>query len=236
MRALLGKLTYANVISTLALVLALGMGSAYAAGQLSPRSVGERQLRPGAVTADKIRKNAVTAPKIKAEAVKQGKLAGGAIVSSKLAGGAVTAEKIAAGAVTPDKIPDDSLSGGKIDEGSLGQVPAANAANFATFAGTSNPEAFAKVNGEGTVFPGDSKGIGTADVKHGSSFDGIYCIKVPGFSPRGAQATPEYNEHNDVSVYVRLGGTANCTAPQVEVQTYNNGNHSKEPFYVVFYR
>src|SRR4051812_10361565 len=158
-------LTYANVTATLALFIALGMGSAYAANRLAPKSVGERQLRPGAVTADKIRKNAVTAPKIKAQAVKQGKIANGAIVAAKIAAGAVDSSKIPAGAITPEKIPDDSLTGTKIEEATLSQVPSANTASFATNAGTANPEAFAKVDGEGTVFLAYSKGIGTADVK-----------------------------------------------------------------------
>jgi hypothetical protein len=235
MRAPRRHLTYANITSTLALFAALGMGSAYAAGQLAPKSVGEPQLRPGAVTADKIRKSAVTAPKLKAQAVKQGKVASGAIVTEKIAAGAVNGSKIAAGAVSPEKIPNDSIGGEKINEASLSQVPSASTANFATLAATANPEAFAKVNGEGTVFPGESKGIGTADVKQGTTFVGIYCIKVP-FIPRGAQATPEYVGHNQVSIYVRLAGSTDCTAPQVEVQTYNAGSHSKEPFFIAFYR
>jgi hypothetical protein len=235
MKRLRSKLTYANLVSTLALVLALGLGSAYAANQLAPRSVGARQLRPGAVTADKIRKNAVTAPKIEALAVKQGKIASGAIVTEKIAAGAVTGAKIASGAVTPDKVPDNSLTGEKINEGSLSQVPAANTANFATTAETSNPEAFAKVDAEGTVFPANSKGIGTADVKQGK-LPGIYCINVPGFTPSGAQATPEYSANNVVSLFVKFGGTESCPAPQVEVRSYNAGSLQKGPFFVVFYR
>jgi hypothetical protein len=229
------RLSYANVVSTLALVAALGTGGAYAAGQLAPKSVGERQLRPGAVTADKIRKNAVTAPKLKAQAIKQGKIAGGAVVAAKIADGAVTDAKIAAAAVTPEKIPAGSITGSKIDEGSLGQVPSANAANVATVAGTANPEAFAKVDAEGTVFPASSKGIGTADVLQGK-FAGIYCIEVPGFTPRGAQVTPEYTANNTVSVYLKFGGTESCPAPQIEVRNYNAGSLQKGPFYVVFYR
>lgn len=235
MKALRKRLTYANVTSTLALFIALGMGSAYAANQLAPKSVGAKQLRPGAVTADKIRKNAVTAPKLESLAVKQGKIASGAIVAAKIAGGAVGAEKIANGSIVPEKIPDDSISGQKVNEATLSQVPSANTANFATTAATANPEAFAKVNAEGTVFPADSKGIGTADVKQGKAFPGIYCIAVP-FTPKGAQATAEYAAHNNVSIYVRLGGTENCPAPQAEVQTYNAGSPQKEPFFVVFYR
>jgi hypothetical protein len=235
MKKIRARLTYANVTATLALFICVGMGSAYAGTQLAPKSVGAKQLRAGAVTASKIRKNAVTAPKIEAQAVKQGKIAAGAIVSSKLAGSAVDSSKIASGAITPEKIPDNSLTGQKVDESSLGQVPSASSANFATTAETANPEAFAKVDAEGTVFPANSKGIGTADVKQGLE-PGIYCINVPGFVPRGAQVTPEYAGHNSVSVYVRFGGTTSCTAPKVEVQTYNNGFRQKEPFHILFYR
>lgn len=46
-------LTYANVASTLALVLALG-GVGYAATSLPPGSVGTKQLRTGAVTSPKV--------------------------------------------------------------------------------------------------------------------------------------------------------------------------------------
>lgn len=239
MRALtkrLGRhLTYANLTSTLALLIALGMGTAYAANQLAPKSVGAKQLRPGAVTADKIRKKAVTAPKIESLAVKQGKIANGAVVATKIAADAVSAEKIAAGAVTPAKIPDDSLTGQKINESSLSQVPSANTANTADTAQTANPEAFAKVDAEGTVFPAFSKGIDTADVKQGI-FPGIYCINVRGFTPRGAQATPEFVGNGQVSVLVKFEGTASCPFPQVEVQTYNDGTRLKEPFFIVFYR
>lgn len=234
MRGLRRHLTYANITATLALFIALGMGSAYAASQLAPKSVGEPQLRPGAVTADKIRKNAVTAPKIKAAAVKQGKIANGAVVAAKIAAGAVDSSKIPAGAITPDKIPDDSLTGTKIDEATLGQVPSAASAGFATSAGTANPEAFARVDEEGTVYLSFSKGIGTPDVKKGKE-PGIYCVNVPGFVPRGAQVTPEFANHSDISVFVKLGGTTSCPYPQVEVQTYVGNVHTKEPFFVVVY-
>ena len=49
------KLTYANVIATLALFLALGGGAAYAASQVAKNSVGTRQLRKNAVTAEKVK-------------------------------------------------------------------------------------------------------------------------------------------------------------------------------------
>ena len=51
--------TYANVASTLALVIALG-GTGYAAAALAPHSVGTRQLKDGAVTSKKVRNFSLT--------------------------------------------------------------------------------------------------------------------------------------------------------------------------------
>ena len=46
------RLTYANVVATLALVLALGGGTVYAAIQLGKNDVRSRNIAPGAVEAD----------------------------------------------------------------------------------------------------------------------------------------------------------------------------------------
>jgi hypothetical protein len=54
MKRVRGGLTYANVISTVCLVLVLGGGTAIAAGGLARNSVGTRQLKNGAVTKAKI--------------------------------------------------------------------------------------------------------------------------------------------------------------------------------------
>ncbi len=57
MKRLSDKLTYANVISTLCLVLLVGGGTAYAAsGMLPKNSVGTKQLVKGAVTPAKLSK------------------------------------------------------------------------------------------------------------------------------------------------------------------------------------
>jgi hypothetical protein len=57
------RLTYANVMSSIAVFLILGGATAFAA--LGKNSVGSKQLKKNAVTAAKIKKNAVTAAKIK---------------------------------------------------------------------------------------------------------------------------------------------------------------------------
>jgi hypothetical protein len=63
------RLTYANVVGTLALFLCLTGATAFAASQLGKNSVGSKQLKKNAVTAAKIKKNAVTTTKIKKDAV-----------------------------------------------------------------------------------------------------------------------------------------------------------------------
>jgi hypothetical protein len=72
------RLTYANVMSSIAVFLVLG-GAAFAASQLSRNSVGTRQLKAGAVTTAKLHSNAVTKAKIKANAVDGSKIADGSV-------------------------------------------------------------------------------------------------------------------------------------------------------------
>jgi|GEM_PF-738474 len=243
MREIRSRISYANVVSAMAIVIALGAGTAWAANQLPPNSVGTEQLKTGAVTPDKLRKNAVTETKIKNGAVGSSKIASAAVTSAKIADGAVTGAKIPGGAVTPEKIPDDSLTGQKVNEATLSRVPSAAKANTATFADTANPEAFALVTKEGAVVAASSKGIGAADVSTAGT--GIYCIGVSGFSPRGAQASPEktikpelpeQTLDKDVSVYVKLGTPTSCPSSQVEVRTANEGALKDEPFYFTAYR
>src|SRR5689334_14932809 len=60
------RLTYSNVVATLALIIAVGGASAFAATQLAKNSVGSKQLKKNAVTTVKLKNGAVTAAKLKA--------------------------------------------------------------------------------------------------------------------------------------------------------------------------
>lgn len=102
-------LTYANVMATVAVFLALG-GGAYAATKLPKNSVGTKQLKDGAVTEPKIRDGAVTGPKI----------ANGAITSSKITNGAVMNPTIADNAVGSGKVADHSLLARDLAPGAAG--------------------------------------------------------------------------------------------------------------------
>jgi len=227
------KLSYANVTATLALIIALGTGGAYAASKLPDRSVGEFQLRPGAVTAEKIRKNAVTAPKIKAEAIKQGKIANGSITAAKMTGASVSNSSLQEGSVTNSKLAPEAVTGDKVNEATLSQVPSAAKAEFATNAESASPPAFAAISSEATIDSSYSKAI--QSVRDGT-LAGVYCITAAGFIPRGAQVTPRFSGEGDVTAYVRIGGTADCPAPQVEVQSFDGGVRTREPFYLALYR
>ena len=226
------KLSYANVTSTLALVVALTGATAYAATKLPDRSVGEFQLRPGAVTAEKLRKAAVTAPKIKEGAIKQGKIAGGAVTAAKLTQGSVASSSLQEGSITNAKLGPEAVTGDKVNESTLSQVPSASKADFATAAESANPPAFARISSEATIDSSLSKGV---SVKEGS-LGGIYCVSASGFNPRGAQVTPHFSGEGDVTAYVKIGGTTDCPAPAVEVQTFEAGVRTKEPFYIDLYR
>ena len=86
LRAVLRRLTYANVIATLALFLALGGGAVWAANKAGSK-IGTGKLKPNAVTAGKIKANAVTTSKIRENAVTNVKLREGAVNFGKLAAG-----------------------------------------------------------------------------------------------------------------------------------------------------
>jgi hypothetical protein len=82
MQKLRSKLTYANVIATLALFMAMSGGVVWAA-----KKIGANQLKANSVGTAKLKKNAVTAKKIKKNAVTKEKIATGAVDFSKLATG-----------------------------------------------------------------------------------------------------------------------------------------------------
>jgi hypothetical protein len=69
---------YANVVSTLALFIALG-GASYAAIKLPKDSVGNRHLKNGAIATDNIKDGAITRDKIRNGAVGTGKIRDGSL-------------------------------------------------------------------------------------------------------------------------------------------------------------
>jgi hypothetical protein len=70
---LLSRLTYSNLLATLAVFISLG-GTSYAVLDLPRNSVGSRQIRPLAVGASDIRSNAVRSRQVKARSLRMSDL------------------------------------------------------------------------------------------------------------------------------------------------------------------
>ena len=83
MKQIRKRLTYANVMSSLAVFLVLGGATAFAAG-LAKNSVGSKQIKKNAVTAAKIKKNAVSGAKIKNGAVDGAKVKDGSLTGADI--------------------------------------------------------------------------------------------------------------------------------------------------------
>jgi hypothetical protein len=73
------RLSYSNVIASLALFVALG-GASYAAVALPANSVGTKQLKKSAVAASKIKRNAVSSAKVKDGSLQRGDFASGTLL------------------------------------------------------------------------------------------------------------------------------------------------------------
>jgi hypothetical protein len=108
--AVLGKLTYANVAATLALVLALS-GTAYAAS-LGKDTVGSKQIKNNSVSTKDVKDKSLT--------------------GDDVADGSVTGADVADGSLSGGDLAGNSITGAQVNEGTLGAVP--NAAALGGFA------------------------------------------------------------------------------------------------------
>jgi hypothetical protein len=119
LRRLSPRLTYANVLATCALFVALGGTGIAAVTQLANGSVKTPKLANGAVTAPKLANGAVTAPKLANGSVGRGKLAEGAVTVEKIASGAVGVAEIGPGAVGTEELEAGAVGAPQVAVGSL---------------------------------------------------------------------------------------------------------------------
>src|SRR5215204_664015 len=78
-RRITRHLSYANVMATIGVFVALG-GASYAAVALPASSVGTKQLKKSAVAAAKIKRNAISSAKVKDGSLQRGDFASGALL------------------------------------------------------------------------------------------------------------------------------------------------------------
>jgi hypothetical protein len=114
------RLTYANVMSSIAVFLILGGATAIAANQLAKNSVGSKQLKRNAVTTAKIKRNAVTTAKIR----------NGAVTGSKLNLGTIGKVPSAANA---DNAGNANTVGGSSIQKVFAKIPVNGSATLGTF-------------------------------------------------------------------------------------------------------
>jgi hypothetical protein len=130
MKHLRKRLSYANVMSSLAVFLVLGGGVA-AAALLPKNSVGSRELKPNAVRTPDIARNAVKTGKVGPEAVKAGKLAKNAVPTNRLRDNAVTTDKVVDGAILTDKLGDKAVKTDKLDDAAATRPKLADSSVYA---------------------------------------------------------------------------------------------------------
>jgi hypothetical protein len=218
------KLTYANVISTLALFLVLSGGAAYAASHLGKKTVGAKQLKPNAVTSAKIKKNAVTGAKIKNGAVTGAKVQAGSIDSAKIADGSITGTDISApsmpfsqvvakfrGSSSVD-VPTTGLAVYPLDNATYSQaanendtyVGAADVTIQSTCTGTRRVSAFILVD-TNTASPSEADIVAEGGVEDAGTGTVTKRINIGGF---GVRFEPGTATNHTISMAL----TADCTA------------------------
>lgn len=195
------RMTYANVISSLALFIALG-GVSWAAIKIPANSVGTTQIKTSGVTSSDIKNGqvkeadlatgAVSAKKLKAKAIQTTALADGAVGSGQLADGSVGGTKLTDGSVSTGRLADQAVTTSKLGDGSvsLNKMGDNSVAGGKIIDGTVSSSDIA----DGTIIPADLGGdlVGRAEAAYAS---------IDGFGPTIQQP---YNK-NVISV-TRNGG------------------------------
>lgn len=198
------RLTYANVVATLALVLAVGGGTVYAAVQLGKNDVKSKNIAKGAVKKGDLGKNAVTSPKVKNGAITADDIAAGVIpqLDADVTGSATAG---AQGGINVDTTSPLPLNGTTTFTPGAGDVAALAAEGRFTIA-TTNPMQFCQpsvtlsLNGEPTrVFVNPDTGADSTTLVQslGRDADGPFGLIDPG--------TPQ-------TITAQLNGDADCTA------------------------
>ena len=120
MKRMKGQLTFANVMSVIAVFLALG-GTAFAV-QLGKNTVGSKQLKKNAVTGAKVKAEAITEAKVKAEAITGAKVKADAITGAKVLNGSLTGADLAPASIDQSKLAPGTTGIASIPNGSIGST------------------------------------------------------------------------------------------------------------------
>jgi hypothetical protein len=118
LRKVRSQLSYANVMATVAVFMALG-GGAYAAASAPTNSVTSRSIRDHQVKQQDLASRSVSNSKLVGRSVSNGKIADNAITTTKLGPNAVTTTKVLDGAITTPKLADNAVTSSKLANNSV---------------------------------------------------------------------------------------------------------------------
>lgn len=140
------RTTYANLASTLALVVAIGSGGAAVAASLAKNSVGSPQIRTGgvkvsdigagAVNGKKVADNTLSGLDVRDGSIGADELADDSVTGGHILDGEVNGSDLATGSVGADELAENAVTGAAVDESSLGKVGNAGRADTAGQADT----------------------------------------------------------------------------------------------------
>jgi len=194
------RITYANVMSSIAVFLVLGGASAYAA-----KKIGSNEIKGNSITTGKIKKEAVAASKIKKNAVTTSKIADGAVTGAKLNLGSVGTVPNANHANTADTANNANTVGGNhvvafslIGNGTIGQRQILDLDGLQILASCSGGE----VEAIARTSTGDSEISAYTSDSSGEDFEWNY---EDNFDP-GDNFTVPLNSHSDEVGQGRFSG------------------------------
>jgi hypothetical protein len=215
MKRLAAKFTYANVMATVAVFLALG-GVSYAAFKLPKNSVGAKQLKNGAVTAAKIKNGAVNGAKVAAGTI-------GTVPSATNATNAVNANNAANAthAISADSATTATSATNAADAGTLGGRPPSSFA-------AADVVRVASISREGIVDPAHSFGVSQANVSHPST--GTYCISGLPTEPIATVASQPFGAKVGQTVISRAETDRPCQVSITVFGALPAGNPEDSPF------
>jgi hypothetical protein len=213
MRGVSNRLTYANVMASIAVFVSLG-GGAYAAMSMPPNSVGTATIRNGAVTGRKLANASVTASKIA-----PGTITGAQIDAARL--GTVPA---AQHAVDADSAVAAQSAESAITAQSAENAATAGTATNATLLGGLAPSAF-QSRVTGTCGVGDAISQVNADGSVGCT---NVASNVQGYSGRITTGLLSATAANN-PIFLTIPGVAHlevgeCTATTAVAVLFNDGN------------
>jgi hypothetical protein len=219
------RLTYANIVSTLALFLALGGSAAFAAskihsGDIARNAVKSANLAAGAVRTSKIFKRAIVSGKLAVGAVRSNQIAAGAVDAERIGNGAVGSKQIGNAAVAPANLQFPVFYAASPKSGSAPVTPGPDPQPLSDSTWTQNPGQIEVVFGAGAAtLAYDGSGSGSCRV--------FFEVSLNGQQVGGGEASTESTSPQRVEQSIGAQPQIDPVTPitnQLRVRTGSNGD------------